>query len=213
MTATTLLGGHNTAIGTPTRLRTILKLGKSGTPGITYKRARTRPAAGSRISSTTTIDLATWTYYKVSYIIRTGAVKTAQDRVCAHGVDRGVGSYQRPGEGWRPPEHAPDTAIHPMLSGGPGAARWPCHCSLRAVHCSPFEQDRHRCTPANAKEEKGQWDVGACACCERATIASPADRVRLVSQKEIICGCLGVPRVCAHVPASNSLSLLIHCLR
>ena len=92
MTATTLLGGHNTAIGTPTRLRTILKLGKSGTPGITYKRARTRPAAGSRISSTTTIDLATWTYYKVSYIIRTGAVKTAQDRVCAHGVDRGVGS-------------------------------------------------------------------------------------------------------------------------
>ena len=92
MTATALLGDHNTAIGTPTRQRTILKLGKSGTPGITYKRARTRPAAGSRISSTTTIDLATWTYYKVSYIIRTGAVKTAQDSVCAHGVDRGVGS-------------------------------------------------------------------------------------------------------------------------
>jgi hypothetical protein len=213
LTATTLLDGHKRPIGTPTRLRTILKLGKSGTPGITYKRARTRPTAGSRISSTTTIDLATWTYYKVSYIIRTGAVKTAQDRVCAHGVDRGVGRDERPGEGWRPPEHALDTAIHPILSGGPGAARWPCHCSLQAVHCSPFEQDRHRCTPANAKEEKGQWDVGACACCGRATIASPADRVRLVSQQEIICGFLGVPRVCAHVPASNSLSLLIHCLR
>ena len=62
MTATTLLDGHNTAIGTPTRLRTILKLCKRGTPGITYKRARTRPAAGSRISSATTIDLAIWTY-------------------------------------------------------------------------------------------------------------------------------------------------------
>jgi hypothetical protein len=99
MTATTLLDGHNTAIGTPTRLRTILKLCKSGTPGITYKRARTRPAAGSRISSATTIDLAIWTYYTVSYIIRTGAVKTAQDRVCAHGVDRGVGRDERPGEG------------------------------------------------------------------------------------------------------------------
>ena len=54
-----LTDGHNTAIGTPTRLRTILKLGKSGAPGTTYKRARTRPAADSRISSATTIDLAT----------------------------------------------------------------------------------------------------------------------------------------------------------
>ena len=73
------------------------------TPGITYKRARTRPAAGFRISSATTIDLASWTYYTVSYIIRTGAVKTAQDRVCAHGVDRRVGRDERPGEGCRPP--------------------------------------------------------------------------------------------------------------
>ena len=105
------------------RLRTILKLGKSGTPGVTYKRARIRPAAGSRISSATTIDLATWTYYKVSYVIRTGAVKTAQDRVCAHGVDRRVGRDERPGEGCRPPEHALGTDIHPVASGGPGAAR------------------------------------------------------------------------------------------
>ena len=213
MAATILPDGHKRAIGTPTRLRTILKLGKSVTPGTTYSRVHSRPTAGSRTSSTTTMDLATQTYNKVPPIIRTGAVKTAQDRVCAHSVDGQVGRDERPGEGWRPPEHALDTAIHPMLSGGPGAARWPCHCSLRAVHCSPFEQDRHRCTPANAKEEKGQWDVGACACCERATIASPADRVRLVSQKEIICGCLGVPRVCAHVPAWNSLSLLVRCLR
>ena len=116
------------------------------------------------------------------------------------------GKCQRPGEKWRPPEHAPGTAIHPMLSGGPGAARWPGHCSLRAVHCSPFEQDRHRCTPANAKEEKGQWDVGACACCERATIASPADRVRLVSQKEIMCRCLGVPRLRARTSVEFALS-------
>ena len=115
--------GHNNGLGTPTRLRTILKLGKSGTPGITYKRARTRPAAGSRISSATTIDLATWTYYKVLYIIRTGAVKTAQDRVCAHSVDRRVGRDERPGEGCRPPEHAQGADIHPVPSGGPGAAR------------------------------------------------------------------------------------------
>ena len=26
-------------------------------------------------------------------------------------------------------------------------------------------------------------------------------------------GCLGVPKACAHVPASSSLSLLVHCLR
>jgi len=84
----TLLDGHNTAIGTPTRLRTILKLSKSGTPGITYERARTRPAAGSRFSSTTTSDLATWTYHTVIYIIRTGAAKTAQNTLHAHGVDR-----------------------------------------------------------------------------------------------------------------------------
>jgi hypothetical protein len=104
MTATTLLDGHNTAIGTPTRLRTTLKLCKSGMPGITYKRARPRPAAGARVSSATTIDLVIGTYYTVSYIIRTGAVKTAaQDRVCAHGVDRGVGRDERPGEGCRPP--------------------------------------------------------------------------------------------------------------
>ena len=69
------------------------------------------------------------------------------------------------------------------------------------------------CTPAHAREEKGQWDAGTCACCKGATIASPADRVRLVSQQEIICGFLGVPRVCAHVPAWNSLSLLVRCLR
>ena len=55
---------------------------------ITYKRARTRPAAGSRISSATTIDLATWTYYTVLYIIRTGAAKTAHNTLHAHGVDR-----------------------------------------------------------------------------------------------------------------------------
>ena len=48
-----------TAIARPTRLRTILKLGKSGTPGITYKRARIRPAAGSRISSATTMGWCT----------------------------------------------------------------------------------------------------------------------------------------------------------
>ena len=188
MTATTLLGGHNTAIGTPTRLRTILKLGKSVTPGTTYSLVHSRPTAGSRTSSTTTMDLATQTYNKVPPIIRTGAVKTAQDRVCAHSVDGQVGRDERPGEGWRPPEHAPDTAIHPMLSGGPGAARWPCHCSLRAVHCSPFEQDRHRCTPAHAREEKGQWDVGACACGKGATSASPAVRERLVGLLEIPCG-------------------------
>ena len=70
------------AIGTPTRLRTILKLGKSGTPGTTYSRVHSRPTAGSRTSSTTTMDLATRTYNKVPPIIRTGAVKTAQDRVC-----------------------------------------------------------------------------------------------------------------------------------
>ena len=156
MTATTLLDGHNTAIGTPTRLRTILKLSKSGTPGITYKRARTRPAAGSRISSTTTIDLATWTYYKVLYIIRTGAVKTAQDRVCAHSVDRRVGRDERPGDGSRPPEHAVGLDIHPVPSGGPGASRWHCHCSLLPAAAAPSSWIRHRCTPAHTREEKGQ---------------------------------------------------------
>ena len=148
------------------RLRTILKLGKSGTPGVTYKRARIRPAAGSRISSATTIDLATWTYYKVLYIRRTGAAKTAQNTVHAHGVDTRGWKYQRPSEGCRPPEHALCMRIHPMISGGPGAGCRECHCSLRAVHCSPFELDRHRCTPAHARQQKGQWAVGICACCE-----------------------------------------------
>ena len=81
----------NGAIGTPTRLRAILKLGKSVTPGTTYSRVHSRPTAGSRTSSTTTMDLATRTYNKVPPIIRTGAVKTAQDRVCAHTVDGQVG--------------------------------------------------------------------------------------------------------------------------
>ena len=42
---------------------------------------------------------------------------------CAHSVDRRVGRDERPGEGCRPPEHAQGTDIHPVPSGGPGAAR------------------------------------------------------------------------------------------
>ena len=110
-------------IGTPTRLRTILKIRQKRDAPDHVSRARTRSAAGSRTSSTTTIDLATRTYNKVPPIIRTGAVKTAQDRVCAHSVDRRVGRDERPGEGCRPPEHAQGTDIHPVPSGGPGAAR------------------------------------------------------------------------------------------
>ena len=136
-----LTDGHNTAIGTPTRLRTILKLGKSGAPGTTYNRVNSRPTAGSRASSTTTMDLATQTYRKVPYIRRTGAAKTPQNRVHAHGVEQGGGKYQRPGEGCRPPEHAVGTDIHPVLSGGSGAGRRQCHHSHLACTVAPFELD------------------------------------------------------------------------
>ena len=138
------------------QLRTILKLSKSGTPGITHKRARTRPAAGSRISSATTIDLATWTYYKVSYIIRAGSAKTAQNTGARTRCgQRGV-KCQRPGDGSRPPEHALGLDIHPVPSGGPGASRWHCHCSLLPAAAAPSSWIRHRCTPAHTREEKGQ---------------------------------------------------------
>ena len=42
----------------------------------------------------------------------------AQDRVCAHSVDRRVGRDERPGDGSRPPEHALGLDIHPVPSGG-----------------------------------------------------------------------------------------------
>ena len=213
MAATILPDGHKRAIGTPTRLRTILKLGKSVTPGTTYSRVHSRPTAGSRTSSTTTMDLATQTYNKVPPIIRTGAVKTAQDRVCAHSVDRRVGRDERPGDGSRPPEHALGLDIHPVPSGGPGASRWHCHCSLLPAAAAPSSWIRHRCTPARAREEKGQWDVGTCARYEGATTASPALRARSLRLLEITCGCLGAPMDRAHVPVFRLLSLLIRSLR
>ena len=77
----------------------------------------------------------------------------------AHGVDTEGGKCQRPSEGSRPPEHAVSTDINPVPPGWPGAIRWRCHCSLRAVHCSPFKLDRHRCTPATqciAMQQKRQ---------------------------------------------------------
>ena len=49
-------------------------------------RARTRLAAGSRTSRATTLDLATQTYCQIPSIICTGAAKTAQITLHAHGV-------------------------------------------------------------------------------------------------------------------------------
>jgi hypothetical protein len=123
------------------------------------------------------------------------------------------GNCQRPGEGWRPPEHAPGTASHPMLSGGPGGARWPCHCSLQAVHCSPLEQIATAARLPEQGSKRGQWAVGTCACCEGATSASPAVRGRLANLLEIVRGCLGATRDRARVLFAYSLSLLIRSLR
>ena len=68
-----------------------------------------------------------------------------------------------------------------------------------------FELDRHRYTPAHAWEEKGQWAVEACACCEGAAIVSSAVRARSQRLLEITCGCLGAPMDRAHVPAFRLL--------
>ena len=87
------------AIGTPTRLTYNTDIRQKRDARDHAFRARSCPAAGSRTSSATTIDLATWTYYEVLYIIRTGAAKTAQNTVHAHGVDRLGVKCQRPGEG------------------------------------------------------------------------------------------------------------------
>ena len=78
---------------------------------------------------------------------------------------------------------------------------------------SPFELDSPALHACNAREEKGQWAVGTCACYERAASASPAVRGRLVSLLEIISGWLGACVGRARVPASNLLSLLIRGLR
>ena len=62
MTATTLLDGHNTAIGIPTRSTIyVLKLVIRWTLGGQIKRARTRSTAAPRIPSTTRTDPATQT--------------------------------------------------------------------------------------------------------------------------------------------------------
>ena len=81
MTATTLPDGHKHGHRHtyPSTYNTEIRQKRDARDHVS--RARSRSAAGSRTSSTTTIDLATRTYNKVPPIIRTGAVKTAQDRV------------------------------------------------------------------------------------------------------------------------------------
>jgi hypothetical protein len=139
MTATTLLDGHNTAIGTPTRLTYNTDVRQKRDALDHAYRARTRPVAGSRTSSTTTMDLATWTYDTVSFIIRTGAVKTAQHstvhtRVWNQGADVSAQTCGPTGE-----VCALGTGIQPVPPGGLSAGRWEWKFCSCAEHCQLFE--------------------------------------------------------------------------
>ena len=150
------------AIGTPTRLTYNTEIRQKRVARDHAYRARSRPAAGSRTSSATTIDLATWTYHKVLCIIRTGAAKMAQNTMHAHGVDTRGWKYQRPSEGCRPPEHALCMHIHPVISGGPGAGCRECHCSLRSGPLQPFRAGSpplHACARKGAKGSVGCRDM------------------------------------------------------